>query len=389
MQSIGHAPVARDVRLWALSLGNFAIGTGVMVVSGLLPPMSADLGLSYAALGQTITAFAVAVALGAPLLAGPTSRLDRRLVLQIALAVFIAGHAICALSSGYETLLLGRVVAGLGAALFTPHASVAASLLTTPQTRGRAMALVFLGFTASTVLGVPIGTVAGDLLGWRATFWAIVSLACLALFAVRLLLPHDLRAPAIDTRSWFTVFSNRTMTTLLLVTVAQSAGQFVLLSYIAPALKAAIGATSFVLGAMFAIYGVLGVIGNIVAGAIIDTRGAAFVMNVMIASVGAGLVLFPLSSLGLTATVAVMALWGFGSFALNSAQQARLVSRSAALASATLPLNSSAIYVGQAIGAGVGALLLTGGGLGFLGPCGAALLVVALGLSIAADRFKA
>ncbi|MFX9608452.1 MFS transporter, partial [Acinetobacter baumannii] len=81
-------------------------------------------------------------------------------------------------------------------------------MLTTPQTRGRAMALVFLGFTASTVLGVPIGTVAGDLLGWRATFWAIVSLACLALFAVRLLLPHDLRAPAIDTRSWFTVFSN-------------------------------------------------------------------------------------------------------------------------------------------------------------------------------------
>ena len=390
MQSSGSAPVARDARLWALALGNFTIGTGALIISGLLPLMATDLGRSHAAMGQAITAFALAVALGGPLLAGPTSRLDRRLALSIALAVFILGNILGALATSYEWLLASRVVAGLGAALFTPHASVAASLLAPPQIRGRAITLVFTGFTASTVLGVPLGTMAGDFAGWRAALWGIAGVATIALVGLRTLLPRDLRAPAIDARAWLRVTAAPNLSLLLVVTLMQSTGQFVLLSYIAPALKEALAASGTLLGALFVVYSVFGILGNLVGGKLIDSRGAASVVHLMLACVAVGLALFPLAGAGVAFAVLATAIWGFGSFACNGAQQPRLIAQAPDLASATLPLNSSAIYVGQALGAGLGGITIAQFGVTPLGPIGATMLVVALVVSLlAAARQRA
>jgi predicted MFS family arabinose efflux permease len=386
MQPTSPPSVARDARLWVLAAGNFAIGTGALIVSGVLPLMAHDLGRSIPVTGQTVTAFALAVAIGGPLLAGPTSRFDRRLILQIALACFVAGNALGALAPSYELLMASRVLAGLGAALFTPHASVAASLMLPAELRGRAISLVFVGYTASTVLGVPLGTVAGDVIGWRLTLGAIAALALLALVGVRMLLPPALLAPPIDTSAWGRVLASRRILLILLVTLAQALGQFMLLAYIAPALHAAIGATSSVLGLMFMVFGVLGILGNLVGGALIDRVGPGPVVNLTILTVGAGLALFPLTALGFVATALIMALWGFGAFVINSAQQPRLIAAAPALASATLPLNSSAIYAGQAIGAAAGGGLLAHVGIEALAPVGAVCMMVALLLSLAAQR---
>lgn len=388
MQPTSPPSVARDARLWALAAGNFAIGTGALIVSGLLPLMAADLDRSIAATGQTVTAFALAVALGGPLLAGPTSRYDRRLVLQVALALFVAGNLLGALAPSYGWLMASRVISGLGAALFTPHASVAASLLQSPAMRGRAIALVFIGYTVSTVLGVPLGTMAGDLIGWRMTLAIIAGVAVLALVAVRVLLPPALRAPAIDAKAWLAVFATPVIPLLLLVTLVQSLGQFVVLAYIAPSLQASIGATSTMLGLMFFVFGSVGVIGNMVGGVLIDKYGAGTVVNVMLAAVGLGLALVPLAGLGVGAAVLVMAAWGFGAFAINGAQQPRLIGSAPPLASATLPLNSSAIYVGQALGAMAGGLVLTHVGLWPLAPLGALVMAGALAISILAERMR-
>jgi len=386
MQATTPPSVARDARLWALAAGNFAIGTGALIVSGVLPLMAADLQRSIPATGQTVTAFALAVAIGGPLLAGPTSRFDRRLILQIALACFIIGNVLGALAPSYALLMASRVLAGLGAALFTPHASVAATLMLPPELRGRAISLVFVGYTGSTVLGVPLGTVAGDLVGWRMTLAGISAFALAALIAIRLLLPPALVAPPIDTSAWRRVLSTSRILLILLVTLLQALGQFVLLAYIAPALHPAIGTASSVLGLMFMVFGIVGILGNLIGGALIDRVGPAPVVNGMIIVVGAGLALFPLSAFGIVAAALIMALWGFGAFAVNGAQQPRLISAASQLASATLPLNSSAIYAGQAIGAAAGGLLLAHVGLGALAPVGAACLAVALLVSLAVQR---
>src|SRR3954471_53563 len=157
-------------RTYLLALGAFAVGTSGYIVSGVLPAVSRDLHVSAATAGQLITAFAIAYAIASPLLAGATGRWERRQLLVAALGVNALGNALSMVAPNYTVLLLTRVVSALGAAVYTPSATVVATVLNPPERRGRAVAMVFGGLTFALIIGVPAGNLIGGAIGYKGVF---------------------------------------------------------------------------------------------------------------------------------------------------------------------------------------------------------------------------
>ena len=374
-----------DPRLLALAVGNFVIATGMLVVPGMLNEMAADLDRPVTTVGQLTTAFAMAVAIGAPLLAVTTTRIDRRTLLVFALGLCAAAHVSAALAPGFLTLVAARVAAGLAAALFTPQAAATVGLLVPPEKRGGAMAFVFLGFSVGNIAGLPLGTWVGAQFGWRTTMAAVAALALIVMLWARFALPAKLAVTPLDRRAWGEIARHRALVATILVTVLSGAAQFVLFAYIAPAMQA-IGATPAVLGLSFMWFGVFGFVGNVIGARTIDRLGPPRVVLIALGLILAAFVLWPMAQASIAATFAVLALWGLGCFAANSAQQVRLVGLSLRLAPASVAFNSSAIYLGQALGAVFGALVISQVGLGGLSYAGLAVMIAAIAMSQWAER---
>jgi predicted MFS family arabinose efflux permease len=371
--------------LYVLSFGNLVIGTGTLIIAGIINEMAADLATSAAAIGQLITGYGLAVCFGAPLLASLTSGFDRRPLLAGALLLFAAGHLLAALAPGYGSVMALRVITGFGAAIFTPQAAAAAGLLVPPEQRGRAIALVFLGFSIATVLGMPLGAYLGAHFGWRAAMAVIgiLALACAAL--LRFVLPAGLHVKPIGAAEWRNVAQDAQLLLTVAVTVVQGAAQFVVFTYIAKLFHDLVDATPAMVSLLLMCFGVFGIIGNIIAGVLMDRVGAARVALASIAVMLAAFLIWPLTQGSLPVMVLACALWGLGCFAINSAQQARLVELAPPLAPVSIALNSSGIYLGQAFGAAAGGVALAQGRAGLLSWIGAAIFALAIALGLAAQ----
>jgi predicted MFS family arabinose efflux permease len=377
-------------RLAALCFGNFIIGTGTLIVPGMLPALAQGLGVSMPAAGQLITAFAFTVCVGAPLLAGATSRIERRRLLVAMQILFFAGHAAAALAPAFLPLLAARVVTSVGAALFTAQAAATCALLVPAQERGRAIAFVFLGWSVASVAGMPLGAYVSETLGWRAGFLLVAGGSLAAAAAVRLALPGGLQTAPIDRAMWHKLFSDRILLAVVAVTAIQSAAQFTILSYVVPAMKALVEVSHVAVSALLAAFGIAGVVGNACAGRLIDRYGAATVVLGSMLAMLAGHLLWPWTA-GQPALLALALLvWGLGCFAANSAQQARLAAISPALAPVSIAMNTSSLYLGQAAGAALGGAALarsaTAAGYAALPLLSVPLFLAAIALSAFAAR---
>jgi len=381
-----NSPSATNQRaaLYVLSFGNLVVGTGTLIIAGIIGEMATDLATSAAAIGQLMTGYGLAVCFGAPLLASLTSGVDRRPLLAGALLLFAAGHLLTALAPGYGSVLVLRVITGFGAAIFTPQAAAAAGLLVPPEQRGRAIALVFLGFSIATVLGMPLGAYLGAHFGWRAAMAVIgiLALACAAL--LHLVLPAGLRVNPIGAAELRSVTHDARLLLTVAVTVVQAAAQFVVFTYIAKLFHDLVGATPAMVSLLLMCFGVFGIIGNVVAGMVMDRAGAKRVALAAIGVMLAAFLVWPLTRGSLPVMALACALWGLGCFAVNSAQQARLVELAPHLAPVSIALNSSGIYLGQAFGAAAGGIALAQGQAGLLSWIGAAIFALAIALALAA-----
>ncbi len=375
-----------DFRIGALSFANFAIGTGAFIISGILPMVAGSLNCTVFEIGQTATAFSIAFALGGPLLASPTSGIDRRKLLVGGLLLFTFAAVLGALAPNYIVLMLSRVLGGIAGSLVTPHAATAASLLVGDDRRGRAIALVLLGYAASTVFGVPLGTMVGDMLGWRAAFGVVGLLGFAAAAATWLALPGRLVAPSIDRRGWRDVFMHREILLILGVTLFQVLGQATVLTYLAVLLRAEIQASGAQISALLMVFGAAGITGTYIASRLIDRLGPAFVTNGSILLMGTAMFAWSLTGGEIVTDACIIAMWGLGSFAVNSAQQYRLIATAPALATASLPLNSSSSFLGQSLGALIGGAVIAVSNVAMLPLMGGVVMIVALCLSFLLAR---
>lgn len=370
---------------WSLLFGNFSVGCGVMVAVGTLNDLARSLHVSVAVAGQLITAAAVALALGAPLLAAVVAGIDRRRLLAFSLLWYGVGHGLAVLAPDYATLLPVRVVSVLGAAVFTPQAASAVSFMAPPQQRGRAITFIFLGWSLAAVLGMPVSAWVGEVWGWRWAFAGVALLSLIGAVWVWRTLPDGVRPAALSRAHWAQVFTHPALVATVGVTALSAAGQFTLSSYFAPYYHDVLGASAVEISALFLWFGAVGVLGNVLVSRYIDRLGAARTVAVMLGCMGLSLLLWPLAT-SLPLMVAVIAPWALGCFATNSAQQARLGLAAPALAPALIALNTSAMYAGQALGSASGGAMVAHSGYGALHWVGLAWLLAALGLSAWAAR---
>jgi predicted MFS family arabinose efflux permease len=373
--------------LWPLLFGNFVIGTGVMVVPGTLNEISSSLEVSVATAGQLISAAALLMCLGAPLLAAVVAGWDRRRLLALSMLWYGALHLACIAAPSFAALLPLRVIAMIAPAIFTPQAAACVGLLVPPEQRGRAITFVFLGWSVASVLGMPIGAFVGGTLGWRSAFAVVSLLSFAAAVWVWRAMPNGVRPPALSAADWRETLRSKALMLCVLVTVLYSAGQFVLFSYFAPYYKLKIGISAGELSLLLMWFGVFGFIGNMVMSRNIDRVGASRSVMVGIAAMALSLLIWPLgTSLVMAALVSIP--WALGCFSSNSAQQARLVAIAPALASASIALNSSAMYAGQAIGAASGGWLIVRDGMDTLHWAGFAGLLLAMAVSAWATHYQ-
>lgn len=376
-----------DATRRALLAGNFAIGCGVMVTAGSLNDLTSSLQVSVALGGQLITIAAVVVALGAPLLAALMGGWDRRRLLALSLAWYAVGHALSALMPSYEPLAVVRGATMLAAAVFTPQAAAAIGAMTPPESRGRAITFIFLGWSLASVLGMPLHSYIGEAFGWRYAFALVAVLAAAAAVAVWRAMPDGVKPPPLSFASWHEVVRQPVLLAVVAVTALSAAGQFTLFSYFAPYYRQVLGASPAQISVLFLWFGLFGLIGNVLVSQRIDRLGAGRAATAMIGLMALSLLLWPLGT-SVWAIALVIVPWGLGCFSSNSAQQARLGGAAApALAPLLMALNTSAIYLGQAVGAASGGALVAGtGGFAALSPAGLGWLLAALGLSVWATR---
>ena len=371
--------------LWPLLFGNFVIGTGVMIVPGTLNEISSSLAISVAVAGQLITAAAAVMFLGAPLLASVVAGWDRRRLLALVMLWYALLLALSALMPDFGSLMAVRVLTVLAPAIFTPQAAACVGLLVTPEQRGRAITFVFLGWSVASVFGLPLGAWIGGAFGWRSAFAFVALLSLVSAVWVWKAMPDGVKPPALSRAAWGETLRSKALMFSVAVTLLYSAGQFVLFSYFAPYCKEMLQATPLQLSFLFAWFGAFGLIGNILVSRNIDRIGAPRAVMWTVGCMAISLLLWPLGT-SLLLLALIMLPWGLGCFSSNSAQQARLVGIAPALASGSIALNSSAMYAGQALGAGSGGWLIAQGGMASLHWFGLVGLLAAMAMSAWAAR---
>src|SRR3954471_5312746 len=370
-----------------LALGAFLMCTTEFLIAGLLPQMADDFGVRASQIGLMITAFAFGMILGAPVMALATLRLPKRATLVLALATFAAGHIIAALSGSFELLFAARGTAGVGTGAFWSAATIVATRAVDPGTRTHALGVIGSGVALATVLGVPLGSLAGEHLGWRGAFWALAALAVVAAAVIGRFTPGEGNGQAVSVRSELRALRSVRLWLVLGSTVLVMGGCMGTFSYISPLLTERSGVPLELVPLVFVCFGVGSMNRTNAVGRLADQRPAA---TFIACAVGAALVLallIPLSAQPLTAVI-VITLLGVATMAIPpvaTGLSVRLAGSAPTLAGA---LTVSAFNGGIATGSSIGGPTLNTS-LGETGPATLGVAMVALGLiPLAALRMR-
>ena len=361
-----------DIRLFWLALGAFAIGAEGFVISSLLPAISADTGVTIAQGGYLVLAFALADALGAPVLASVTGHRDRRNVLAGGALVFAFGNVVAGLAHSYEQLLVARLIMAFAAGLYAATAQATAVAISEPHHRARAISVVVGGTTVAVAFGAPLGAVIAEYAGWRGTFWAVAAVGLAAAVAIWTMLPAGLKGPRLSLAERLGVIARPGMVPTLLTTLLPLTGGFAVFTYIAPVATRLIGLNSGLLPVILLAFGIGAAIGNYAGGQLADRFGATLTVagsTLLTAAAVASMSLVPLLPASLTegAFVTLMLVWGIVAWSLPPAQASRVMKLAPDAAALALSLNASALYLGVALGSVVGGLVLTYATLADLG----------------------
>lgn len=368
------------VSLFALALSAFAIGTTEFVIMGLLPEVAGDLQVSIPSAGWLISGYALGVAIGAPIMALLTARLPRKKTLLLLMTIFIVGNLMCALGYSYGFLMLARVITALCHGAFFGIGAVVAANLVAPNRRASAVAMMFTGLTLANVLGVPLGTALGQMLGWRSTFWAVSLIGVLSLLALYTKLPEVRDEAPAELKKELAALRGGGIWLSLLMTVAFAASMFALFTYIAPLLTEVTGVAPAGVSWTLLLMGVGLTLGNILGGRLADWRLGMTLTGVFLA-IAFFSALFHWTSHSLVPAELTLFLWAAVSFAAVPALQINVVAYGKKAPNLVSTLNIAAFNLGNALGAWAGGQVIAHG-FGLIAVPLVAALIAAFGLAL-------
>ncbi|MCJ9692450.1 MFS transporter [Rhizobium leguminosarum] len=346
--------------LLVLALSSFAIGTTEFVIMGLLPEVAADLSVSIPQAGWLVTGYALAVAIGAPVMAISTAKLKRRTALIALMAFFIAGNLLCALASDYWVLMIARVVTALCHGAFFGIGSVVAAGLVAEDRKARAVALMFTGLTLANVLGVPLGTAIGQAYGWRATFGVVTVIGIVTISGLIAILPRDKQQENGSILREIAALRNGGLWLALSTTVFFAASMFALFTYIAPLLRVVTGVSPEGVTWTLFLIGLGLTIGNLVGGKLADWRLGATLAGVF-AAIAITSIAFSYTSRFFIPAEITLFLWAMASFAAVPALQVGVVGFGKDAPNLVSTINIGAFNTGNALGAWVGGVVIDAG----------------------------
>jgi len=374
-----------DTRLIWLALGTFAVGVEGFVIATLLPAIAADSGVTITQAGYLVFAYAIAYAIGAPVLSAFTGRFDRRPLLAVVALVFAAGALMAALSQGYAMLLVARLVIAASAGLYAATAQAAAVTLSTPERRGRAIATVVAGTTMAVALGAPIGAFLSGFAGWRGTYFAIAAVGVLTSIAIYAMLPHGIKGDRRGLGERLGVLRVPGLLPALLTILLYMAGPFAAFIYLGPVTTKLMGLDAALLPFVMLAYGLGAAMGNPLGGQLSDRIGAqatvtiAAVLNIVFLVLLGAIPMLPAAAVT-PVYFGFMVLWGIAGWMFVPGQVSRVVALSPSSAPLALSLNASFLYLGTALGALVGGYVLEHLPIDQLGLVAAVFPALALGV---------
>ena len=364
--------------LYTLTAGAFAIGTTEFVIMGLLLQVAGDLGVSIALAGLLISGYALGVTIGAPLITVLTRQWPRKTVLVALMITFTIGNIACAVAPSYGALMGARIVTALAHGTFFGVGSVVATSLVPPERKASAIAIMFTGLTAATLLGVPLGAWIGLAFGWRATFWTVAAIGAAAALVLAAFVPAGTRnEDASSLRDEIAGLMRLQVGLGLAMTVLGYAGVFAVFTYVQPILTRITGFSEAAVSPILLVFGAGLAIGNLGGGWLADKR----LMPTLIGTLGLLALVLALTTFAVqekTLAVVFIGLLGAAAFATVAPLQLRVLEKAGGagqgLASS---LNIAAFNLGNALGAWIGGLVIDHGpGLGSL-PLVAALVTLA------------
>lgn len=379
-------PANTRAALVFLFLGNIMIGAGVLAPAAMINAMTADLKVTPVAIGALIGWGAVVLCIGAPAFGFFTNRVGRRFLLSASLVLYAVGYAVSAFAPDYTTLFVTRLLMISGAAIFTPQAASAVALMVPETKRASAVATVFMGWAVAGAVIIPFMSILAETLDWRVIYGALAIGSALAAMGVIFTLPARLYPARMSLKSWGEVVTRPAILMLLAATSLQVMGQFTLFPYLAAELRRASSADPAAVALTLALYGGAGLFGSILAARLVGAVSAPRVHQICLITMAAGLAGWSIFSGGLVLAICSVFVWGLGFGAAVSMQQARLISVAPALASASVALNTSVLYLGQAGGTAIGGELITRNLHGFMGVAGCTFMLLALASSWWANR---
>ena len=368
------------IGLLALALGGFGIGLTEFGIMGLLPEIARDFGVSEPVAGYLISGYALSVAVGGVGLTAAVTRFDRKKVLLALMVLFIAGNLISAVAPTYSVLMIGRIVAALCHGAFFGVGAVVAADMVAPTKRAGAIALMFTGLTVANVLGVPAGTLLGQQLGWRSTFWAITIIGVVALVGIRLLVPPTPASATTGLRAELGVFRRPQVWVSVAVTVLGFGGMFGGFTYIAFTLTEVTGFATSTVPWLLVLFGVGLFVGNFAGGRLAD-RALTPSLVAILALLTVVLVVFALTAHSKVATIVSLLLMGAVGFATVPGLQLRIMGYAQDAPTMASGANIAAFNIGNALGAWLGGLAI-GAGFGFVSPLWVGAAVTAVGLVV-------
>ncbi len=373
----------------ALAVGGFAIGTAEFVSMGLLPEIARGVGVSIPQAGHVISAYALGVVVGAPLIAVLGARLPRRALLLGLATVFTVGNTVAAAAPDYGSLVLSRFVAGLPHGAYFGLASLVAASLVPPSRRGRAVSRVLLGLPVATLVGVPLATFLGQQVGWRAAYVVVSVVGLVTVVLVRLAVPEIARDGTASGRRELRAFREPQVWFTLAIGGVGFGGMFAMYSYIAPVVTDVTGQRPVVVPLFLFVFGVGSLLGTAAGGPLAD-RSVSRSMVASLVTMGVGLALFGLVAGSLVPALVLGFAVPFVSSVLVLSLQLRLMHVAGEAQNIGAALNHASLNAANALGAYLGGVVIAVGyGLRAPSFVGAGLclggLVIAL-VALAADR---
>lgn len=370
----------------ALAVGGFAIGTTEFTIMGLLEEMRSDLGVDYAQGGHVISAYALGVVVGAPVLATLGAKRPQRSVALALMLVITLANLSSFFASGFGWMLVSRFLSGLPHGAYFGVAAVIAASLADPARRGRAISMVMLGLSIANVVGVPFATWLGQQFGWRSMFLLVGLVGAGTLVLIRVFVPDlPVRAGA-SIRAELGALRRPQLWMTLLIGIVGFGGFFAVYSYISPIMTEVAGLSASLLPLVVALYGVGMVVGNVLGGRLADRSLMGSIYGVM-AAITLVLLLFPLAAGTPWSACLFVFLVGTSGSTLIPPLQARLLDVSPGAPSLASSMNHSALNTANALGAAVGGAVIAAG-WGFTAPAlvGAGLAVLGLGVAVVSGR---